>query len=43
MVALHNFRRLLACQIVAAVLVCTELLPQRGSNHAAKLRALNHS
>lgn len=43
MVALHNFRRLLACQIGAMVSVCTEPLPQCDSNHAAKLRTLNHS
>lgn len=43
MAALHNFRRLLACQIGAAVSVCTEPVPRCGSNHAAKLRALNHS
>lgn len=43
MVALHNFRGLLAYQIGAAVSVCTEPLPQCGGNHAAKLQALNHS
>ena len=43
MAALHNFRRVLACQIGAVVSVCMEILPWCSSNHAAKLQALNHS